>query len=101
MAISEDEVRHVALLARIALTDEQVATLAGELSSILDHVSRIRELSLDGVEPTAHAIDVTDVTRPDEVRPCLPRERALLNAPEADDEGFFVIPRIVGPGGDE
>lgn len=100
MAISEEEVRHVALLARLALTDEQVTTLADELSGILDHVSRIRELELEGVEPTAHAIDVTDVTRADEARPPLPQETALRNAPEAAD-GFFVIPRIVGPGGDE
>ena len=100
MAISEEEVRHVALLARLALSDAQVTTLAEELSGILDHVSRVGELQLDDVEPTAHALDVANVTRADIARPSLPQEAVLLNAPEAAD-GFFVIPRIVGPGGDE
>ncbi|GAV30805.1 asp-tRNAAsn/Glu-tRNAGln amidotransferase C subunit [Coriobacteriaceae bacterium EMTCatB1] len=95
MAISESDVRHVALLARLALTDEQVRHLTVELSSILDHVSEIQSLDLAGVEPTAHPFPMRNVTRPDVVRPGLSRERALLNAPEAED-GAFVIPRIVG-----
>ncbi|MBC7265946.1 MAG: Asp-tRNA(Asn)/Glu-tRNA(Gln) amidotransferase subunit GatC [Anaerosomatales bacterium] len=95
MAISESDVRHVALLARLALTDEQVRHLTVELSSILDHVSEIQSLDLAGVEPTAHPFPIRNVTRPDVVRPGLSRERALLNAPEAED-GAFVIPRIVG-----
>ncbi|MCL4078643.1 Asp-tRNA(Asn)/Glu-tRNA(Gln) amidotransferase subunit GatC [Coriobacteriia bacterium Es71-Z0120] len=95
MAISESEVRHVALLARLALTDEQVRHLAQELSSILDHISEIQQLDLAGVEPTAHPFPIRNVTRPDEVRPGLQRELALLNAPAASD-GAFVIPRIVG-----
>lgn len=95
MAISESDVRHVALLARLALTDEQVRHLTVELSSILDHVSEIQSLDLAGVEPTAHPFPIRNVTRPDVVRPGLARERALLNAPEAED-GAFVIPRIVG-----
>jgi aspartyl-tRNA(Asn)/glutamyl-tRNA(Gln) amidotransferase subunit C len=93
MAISEDQVRYVANLARLALTDEEVVTLSVELSSILDHVGTISELDLDGVQPTAHAIAVTNRTRPDVPKPSLPREIALLNAPEQRD-GAFVIPKI-------
>jgi len=95
MALSESEVRHVAMLARIALTDEQVETLRGELNSILGHIDTIQQLDLEGVEPTAHAISVVNSTRPDEPRQGLSREMALLNAPETEN-GAFVIPRIGG-----
>ena len=95
MAISEEQVRHVAVLARLGLTDGQVTRLAGELSSILGHIEKMSELDLDGVEPMAHAVDVTNVTRPDERRPGLSQEAALSNAPQQED-GAFVIPRIVG-----
>lgn len=95
MAITEAEVRHVAMLARLALTDEQVQHLARELSSILGHIDEIKALDLAGVEPTAHAFPVRNVMRSDEVKPGLPRDLALANAPEARD-GAFVIPRIVG-----
>jgi aspartyl-tRNA(Asn)/glutamyl-tRNA(Gln) amidotransferase subunit C len=93
MAISEEQVRYVATLARLAVTDEQVATLAVELSSILEHVGTIAQLDLDGVQPTAHAIAVTNRVREDVPTASLPREIALLNAPEARD-GAFVIPKI-------
>jgi len=99
MALSESEVRHVAMLARLALTDEQVDTLRVELNSILGHIDTIQQLDLAGVEPTSHAIPTVNSTRADEQKPCLPRELALLNAPEAE-AGAFVIPQIVG-GGDE
>jgi len=95
MAISEQQVRHVAMLARLGLTDEQVSALGGELNSILEQVDRISALDLSDVEPTAHAVPVTNVTRPDVVRPCLSREDALLNAPEQQD-GAFLIPRFGG-----
>ncbi len=97
MAISEEQVRHVALLARLKLTDEQVASLGEDLNSILGHIDTIQQLDLEGVEPTAHALDVVNETRADEVRPGLPRELALRNAPEATPDAF-VIPRIVGGG---
>ncbi len=93
MAISEEDVRHVAMLARLAVTDEEVAKLAVELSSILDHIGTISELDLENVEPTAHAVAIVNSTRADEPRACLPRELALKNAPEARD-GAFVIPKI-------
>jgi aspartyl-tRNA(Asn)/glutamyl-tRNA(Gln) amidotransferase subunit C len=91
MAITEDEVRHVADLARIALTDEQVAALGADLNDILVQIDRISALDLEGIGPTAHAVAVTNVTRPDVVRPCLSREDALRNAPEQQD-GAFLIP---------
>jgi len=97
MAISEEQVRHVALLARLALTDEEVARLGEDLNSILGHIDTIQQLDLADVPPTAHALDVVNVTRPDEVRPGLSTAEALANAPEAA-EGAFVIPRIVGGG---
>ncbi|HEX9092977.1 MAG TPA: Asp-tRNA(Asn)/Glu-tRNA(Gln) amidotransferase subunit GatC [Coriobacteriia bacterium] len=95
MAISEDQVRHVAMLARLGLSDEQVTQLAHELSDILVQVERIQSLDLDGVEPTTHAASVVNVTRPDEVRPCLPLDAALYNAPEQQD-GAFLIPKFGG-----
>jgi len=95
MAISEEQVRYVAMLARLGLTDEQVSSLGTELNDILEQVDRISKLDLSGVEPTAHSISITNVTRPDVVRPCLTREAALLNAPEQQD-GAFLIPKFGG-----
>lgn len=100
MALSESEVRHVALLARLALSDEQIDTLRTELNSILGHIDAIQQLDLAGVEPTAHAIPVVNVMRADVVRPGLSREDALKNAPQSE-AGAFVIPQIVGSGGDD
>lgn len=99
MAISEQDVRHVAMLARLKLTDEQIVKLQGELSGILDHVAAISNLDLADVEPTAHAVDVTNVMRADVTWEGLDRETALLNAPDQQD-GYFRIPRIGSEGGD-
>lgn len=95
MAISDEQVRHVAMLARLGLTDEQLAALSGELNDILVQVDKISALDLTDVEPTAHAVAVSNVTRPDEITPGLSREDALLNAPEQQD-GAFLIPRFGG-----
>jgi aspartyl-tRNA(Asn)/glutamyl-tRNA(Gln) amidotransferase subunit C len=75
MAISEEQVRHVALLARLSLTDEQVASYREDLNSILDHIDTIQQLDLEDVEPTAHALDVVNEMRADE-SPCLSSARA-------------------------
>lgn len=99
MPISEDDVRHVATLARLALTDEQVTTLTGELGSILGHIDELSKLDLEGVEPTAHPLDMTNSMREDCVVPGLTQAEAVANAPEAEG-GAFVIPRIVGVGGE-
>lgn len=95
MAITEADVRHVAMLARLALTDEQVRTLTAELSGVLGHIDSIRKLDLEGVEPTEHPLAMTNATRADVVRPGLPRAEALRNAP-ATDGTAFVVPAITG-----
>ena len=88
--IGRDEVLHVARLARLELADDEVDAMASELSAVLDHVARIAELDLDDVAPTAHVVDVTGALRPDEPRPCLPREVALAQAPAVGEDGFLV-----------
>jgi aspartyl-tRNA(Asn)/glutamyl-tRNA(Gln) amidotransferase subunit C len=88
--IERDEVLHVARLARLLLREEEIEPMARELSAIVDHVAKIGELDLDGVPPTSHVVEVTGRLRADEPRPCLPREVALEQAPDATDEGFLV-----------
>jgi aspartyl-tRNA(Asn)/glutamyl-tRNA(Gln) amidotransferase subunit C len=88
--IGRDQVLHVARLARLALSEEEIEPMARELSAVLDHVARIAELDLEGVAPTSHVIDVTGALRADEPRPCLPREVALAQAPAVSDDGFLV-----------
>jgi aspartyl-tRNA(Asn)/glutamyl-tRNA(Gln) amidotransferase subunit C len=88
--IARDEVLHVARLARLALSDEEVEPMARELSAILDHVAAMRELDLTNVAPTSHVVELTGALRPDEPRPCLPREVALAQAPAVSDGGFLV-----------
>ncbi len=100
MSLSELEVRHVAMLARLALTDEEVASLQGDLNSILGHIDTIRQLDLENVPPMTHAVPVVNVTRDDVVVLGLDSETALMNAPAAQD-GAFLIPRITGGGDDE
>ena len=88
--IDRDQVLHVARLARLRLTDEELERMPAELSKILDHVEKMDELELEGVEPTSHVVDVTNVLREDLPRPSLPRERALAGAPDIADGGFQV-----------
>ena len=90
--IDRDEVLHVAGLARLELSETEVARFQEQLSDILEAVSKISELDLEGVPPTSHPLDVVNVWRDDEPRPCLPREEALANAPETDDGMFTVAP---------
>jgi aspartyl-tRNA(Asn)/glutamyl-tRNA(Gln) amidotransferase subunit C len=88
--IERDEVLHVARLARLALSEQEIEPMARELSAVLDHIARISELDLQNVAPTSHVVDVTDALRPDEPRACLPREVALAQAPAVSDDGFLV-----------
>ena len=88
--IDREQVLHVARLSRLRLSEEEVAKMAGELSSILGHVDRIAELDLDEVEPTSHVVQLEIVLRPDEPRPSWPRERVLEPAPETADGAFRV-----------
>lgn len=88
--IDRAQVLHVAKLARLALADEEVERMSRELSAVLDHIEKIGELDLGGVEPTSHVVDVVNALRPDEPRPSLPRDVALASAPEVLDDGFGV-----------
>jgi aspartyl-tRNA(Asn)/glutamyl-tRNA(Gln) amidotransferase subunit C len=88
--IDRDEVRHVARLARLQLSDDEVDGMARELAGVLAHIATIDELDLDGVEPTSHVVAVENALRPDEPRPSLARERALADAPDVVDDGFAV-----------
>ena len=88
--IDRDQVLHVARLARLQLTDEEVDRMVGELSSILAHVDTINELDLEGVPPTSHVVEVTGALRPDEPRGSWPREVMLQSAPASKDGGFLV-----------
>lgn len=97
MALSEDEVRHVAMLARLALTDDEVTQLAPQLSEILDYAEAVGEVATD-VEPLTHPFPLRNVMREDEPRPSLPRDVILSQAPEARDDRF-AVPRIVAEEG--
>jgi aspartyl-tRNA(Asn)/glutamyl-tRNA(Gln) amidotransferase subunit C len=88
--IERDQVLHVARLARLRLSEEEVETMVGELSGILEHVDRIGKLDLEGVEPTSHVVALENVLRADEPRPSLPRDAALAPAPEPVDGAFRV-----------
>jgi aspartyl-tRNA(Asn)/glutamyl-tRNA(Gln) amidotransferase subunit C len=88
--IDRDQVLHVARLARLELTEEEVARMSEELSKVLDHIEKIGELDLDGVPPTSHVVDVGNALRPDQPQPSLPREVALDQAPSVVDDGFRV-----------
>lgn len=88
--IDREQVHHVARLARLQLTEEEVGRMAEELSKVLDHIEKISELDLEGVPPTSHVIAIENALRPDEPRPSLPPEVALAQAPDTDGEGFRV-----------
>jgi aspartyl-tRNA(Asn)/glutamyl-tRNA(Gln) amidotransferase subunit C len=94
MALTRDEVLHVADLARLSLVPEEIAVVTRQLNDILAYVEKLQELDTEGVEPLAHVIPVFNVFREDEVREGLDREAALSNAP-AREEGAFVVPRII------
>jgi aspartyl-tRNA(Asn)/glutamyl-tRNA(Gln) amidotransferase subunit C len=88
--IGREQVLHVARLARLELSEDEVERFSKELSTVLDHIEQINQLDLDGVEPTSHTIQVENVLREDVPRPCLPREKALEQAPDVADGGFRV-----------
>ena len=88
--ISREEVLHVARLTRLELGEAEIEPMARELSAVLDHVARIKELDLADVEPTSHVVELTSALREDVVRPCLPREVALAQAPAVSEDGFLV-----------
>ena len=98
MSLSEDEVRHVARLARLAVTDAEVEALAPQLSQILGYAEQVREVAADEVPATTHPFALKDVTREDERRPSLSRDELLAGAPQVEEDRFSV-PRIVAEEG--
>jgi aspartyl-tRNA(Asn)/glutamyl-tRNA(Gln) amidotransferase subunit C len=88
--IDREQVLHVARLARLSLSDDEVQQMAGELSSVLGHIEKIGELDLDGVPPTSHVVEVPNALRPDEPQASLPRDVVLAAAPAVADGGFLV-----------
>jgi aspartyl-tRNA(Asn)/glutamyl-tRNA(Gln) amidotransferase subunit C len=88
--IDRDQVLHVARLARLHLDEDEIERMSRELSSVLDHIEKVSELDLEGVEPTSHVVKLENVLRPDEPRPSWPRERMLEPAPDVARGGFRV-----------
>jgi len=96
--ISLEQAKHVAKLARLALTDEQAQRFTGQLESILEYVAKIEAVDVAGVEPMAHVLPLKNVLREDVAGPALSLEQVLRNAPDADAP-FFKVPKVIG--GDE
>ena len=94
MAAAEIDVKYVAHLARLALTPDEEVKLTAQLGNILGYIEKLRELDVSGVEPTAHAVPMVNLTRADEIRPSLAHEDALRNAPRQAN-GLFIVPKIV------
>jgi aspartyl-tRNA(Asn)/glutamyl-tRNA(Gln) amidotransferase subunit C len=94
MATAQIDVKYVAHLARIALTPDEEKKLGAQLGQILGYIEKLGELDVTQVEPTAHAVPLVNVTRADEIKPSLPHDEALRNAPKHSG-GLFVVPQIV------
>ena len=95
MAISREEVEKVSLLGRLVLSEEELDKMTAQLGQILDYMDLLSEVDTEQVEPMAHALDVSDVFRTDQVRPSLEREQALANAPRRDKE-CYLVPAVLG-----
>lgn len=89
-----EEVREVAKLARLELSEDEISTYAGQLTKVLDYVALLNEVDTEGVEPMVHALDQGNVFRVDELRPSLSREEALSNAPKTDGK-YFQVPQVI------
>ncbi len=94
MSLTPDEVRHIARLARLGLTDEDVERFSGQLSSILDYFEELQQLDTDDVPPTAYTLDLHNVLRSDETAPCTDSEEVLDNAPARED-GYFRVRAVL------
>ncbi len=95
MAISREEVEKVSLLARLRLSDDELARMTSQMGTILDYFQLLRQVETEAVEPMAHPLDLSDVFRRDEVAPSLSREQALANAPHHDAE-CYLVPAVLG-----
>ena len=94
MAAAEIDVKYVAFLARLKLTPEEEQQFGPQLGQILGYVEKLKELDVSRIEPTAHAVPLLNVTRPDEIKPSLPPSEAMRNAPAAAN-GLFLVPKII------
>jgi len=94
MANVDIDVKYVAHLARLSLSSEEEQKIGAQLGSILGYIEKLKEVDVSGVEPTAHAFPLVNVTRADEVRPSMSQEEAVRNAP-AQANGLFIVPKIV------
>ena len=94
MAAVEIDIKYVGHLARLALTPEEEQKMAAQLGDVLGYIEKLNEVDVTGVEPTAHAFPMSNVTRPDEIRPSMNHEDALRNAP-VQANGLFIVPKIV------
>ncbi len=94
MALTSEEVRAIARLARLQLTAEEEERFASQLSDVLDYAARLREVDTSEIPPTASVLPMSAPLRPDEVRPCLPREQLLASAPDSEG-GLFRVPRVL------
>jgi aspartyl-tRNA(Asn)/glutamyl-tRNA(Gln) amidotransferase subunit C len=94
MAAAEIDIKYVAHLARLQLTPDEEKKLGAQLGNILGYIEKLNKLDVSGVEPTAHAVPMVNVTRPDKIHPSLPHDDALRNAP-AQAKGLFIVPKIV------
>ena len=95
MSITRDDVNKVSLLARLLLSDEELQTMTQQIGQILQYMDRLHEVAPAGVEPMAHALEMVDVFREDQVCPSLAHEQALANAPRRDDE-CYLVPPVLG-----
>jgi aspartyl-tRNA(Asn)/glutamyl-tRNA(Gln) amidotransferase subunit C len=93
MAISPDEVRWIAHLARLELTEEEVGVLGRDLSAIVEYVNQLQQVNTDGIEPLAHPIEMSNVFREDEITPSLPVDEALANAPSRKGD-YYAVPAV-------
>ncbi|MBD8975700.1 Asp-tRNA(Asn)/Glu-tRNA(Gln) amidotransferase subunit GatC [Veillonella magna] len=94
MKINREEIKNIALLSRLEVPEERMAQMEKALNDVLQYVEELEELDLTDVEPMAHAVQVQNVFRKDEVKPSLDRKLALQNAPE-EDNGYFKVPRVI------
>jgi aspartyl-tRNA(Asn)/glutamyl-tRNA(Gln) amidotransferase subunit C len=94
MAISRDEVKYIAGLARLTLSEDEITLYAQQLSDILGYIEQLNELDVDNVEPMSHVLDIINVMREDKHLPSLSREEVMANAPDHDGE-HFKVPRVV------
>lgn len=94
MKISKEEIEHIAVLARLSLSEEEKELFGSQLSSILDYMEKLNELDTKGIEPTSHVLTLSNVMRDDIPRPSIPKEDALMNAPD-HTEKFFRVPKII------